>query len=663
MDTRLTTAWIQDVRTAFELYRDGYILELSISPLASTPLVTACFLSADPVTPDASGRALGAVLHWAVKRLRPSGAPSWVAYQWRIYNILLHFYLRRMRASELAEKMAVSEQTIYDSRTAAFSEVARVLHEELVHPQDVEGRKLAFIAACYALLAPYEQTILRLLAVFRHPIPTALVARLVQERGQPVARRRDTSPDWRLTGLIASSLVVSDDERVSLLAHPEARPYLLTLLAPDERQVWHRVASRHYRAQRNYLEAAHHMRLAGQSQAAADLLITHHRTIMDDMHMEALRTLLGAFRQHEVSEATWAQLKIISGTIAEAMQDNDTAIEEYGKALGAPAVDVKALAYYRRGKVFKQQNIDQALVHYQHCIHLLESSGSKGTLLARAHMGRAWIFFEDRQDLARAAADLHQAQQIVDATDLETLAELHNAWGEFYFHAGDMTKARDHHLECQRIATEIQNVDLILKSLHNLGVIYGEQQQYQQGLEYLLKCRSLAEQTGDRRLEGLSTNSIGAYYFWLANDAQALHYYQRARAIFIEMGNRNWQAGVCYDLAEVCARLGAWEQASAFFHEGLAIAEELNIARCRHALNDLARAYPKLAWQRHELSERQHTILAFVQAQGAIKSTECARLIDLSKEQAIRELNELVEKQILIRVGAARATRYVLPES
>jgi len=648
-------SWIQDVRRSFELYRDGSLLELARVPLASSPLVLACLLPGEPATPDACGRALGAVLHWAVNRLRPGGEQLWGAYQWRTYNVLFHFYLRRMRASDLADRMAVSEQTIYDARAVAMNEVARVLQEELAYPQDVEGRQHAYIAERYALLARADQTLLRFLAVFRQPEPV----RLLQETWQRALAQGRTQPDFSLTGLLAARLVISDAERITVRVPPEARPSLLTLLSPAERQAWHRAASQHYQAQRDYLEAAIHSRMGGQAQTAADLLVANERSILDTCHMADLRSLLDEFRAGELRELSWAQLKIISGRLAEAMQDVDAAVAEYGRALAAPSVDVKALAYYLRGKVLKQKNIDEALVHFQHCIQILRPAGAPSALLARAQIGRAWIYFEDRQDLGQAADDLAQAQQVIETGDLETLAELHNAWGEFYFHAKDLIKARDHHLECHRIATEMQHVELILKSLHNVGLIYAEQQRYQQGLTYLLQCQALAAQTGHRRMEGLSNSSIGACYFWLADYTQAIHYYQRAYAIFVAMGKQNWQAGLCYDLAEAYAAIGGWPQARAYYEQGLAVARELDHARYQRSFSELARRHPELDQQ---LGQRQGKIMAFVTAQGAITSAECARLLELSKEQAIRELNELVEKKILARVGVARATRYVLVE-
>ena len=121
---------------ALKACREGQLLELATSPLAQSSLVSACFLADEPVSLDTRGRALTAVLAWAVERLRPAGEPQWMAYPWRMYLILYHFYLNGMRVSTLAEQMGVVEQTLYDARPAAFSAVAGVLRQELAEPQD-----------------------------------------------------------------------------------------------------------------------------------------------------------------------------------------------------------------------------------------------------------------------------------------------------------------------------------------------------------------------------------------------------------------------------------------------------------------------------------------------------------------------------------------------
>ena len=60
------------------------------------------------------------------------------------------------------------------------------------------------------------------------------------------------------------------------------------------------------------------------------------------------------------------------------------------------------------------------------------------------------------------------------------------------------------------------------------------------------------------------------------------------------------------------------------------------------------------------LSERQLTILAYVEKNGRITNRELQQLANLSHASAHKELLTLVESGILVKKGKARGTHYVL---
>jgi tetratricopeptide (TPR) repeat protein len=378
------------------------------------------------------------------------------------------------------------------------------------------------------------------------------------------------------------------------------------------------------------------------------------------MQREELRAMLNEFRQTEVSEAAWIQIKIIVGSLAEMMQDVETAIAEYGKALSARDIDTKAQAYYRRARVFELKNLDEAIAHYQYCIQLLESSGKQPTLLAKANIDQAWIYIQERPDLPQARALLERAGQLVEKTDRETWSQLHNAWGDWHFHQGNLKEALEHHQQGWLAANEIQNLDLMLNSAHNLGATYTDLGDYPHALSYLQQALLLAVQSGNRKMEAMANKSLGGCYFWMKDYLKAINYYRAARDIYVEMGNRNRQASACYDLAEAQAALGNLLQARDFYKEGTDIAQELGLERYQNSFTELKTRYPGLIPVVTEMSDRQRLILDYVRENGEIKSDSCARLIQVSKEQSIRDLNDLVNKGLLARQGKARQTCYVL---
>ena len=62
-----------------------------------------------------------------------------------------------------------------------------------------------------------------------------------------------------------------------------------------------------------------------------------------------------------------------------------------------------------------------------------------------------------------------------------------------------------------------------------------------------------------------------------------------------------------------------------------------------------------------QLTERQQQALAFIQANGRITNSDYQALApDVSAETIRRDLADLVEKNLLLRIGEKRATYYIL---
>jgi tetratricopeptide (TPR) repeat protein len=146
----------------------------------------------------------------------------------------------------------------------------------------------------------------------------------------------------------------------------------------------------------------------------------------------------------------------------------------------------------------------------------------------------------------------------------------------------------------------------------------------------------------------------------MKNYAQAIENYGMAREIYLEMGNRNRQASACYDLAEAYAALGEIAAGQIYFQEGLNLARELGLVRYQQSFDELAPSFAEAPPVEINLSRRQQRILEWITTKGEIKSDECAELIEVSKEQAIRDLNVLIDKGLLSRTGRARKTSYVI---
>ncbi|MEW5986898.1 MAG: hypothetical protein AB1791_09725 [Chloroflexota bacterium] len=647
--------WTKLVKEAFYCCRDGRWLDLANSLLAQSSLVEVCFLDGEPITGGLRGRLTQSLLHWAVDQLRPGEAHSWLSESWSAYNILLYFFLERKPLAALAEKMALAEDTISATsrrRGEAFAAVAGHLQRELVNPRDIDGRRQRALTARYQSLAQEAQDLLRLLSIFRHPL-------LLDGLYQVAGRMKVASIQPYLQLLVETHLVLFQTEG-EISVRPEIRPYLQRLLIPDERRPWHQAAGEYYLKERNYVESAYHWRLAGTAERAATVLLEHDEEILHARQIEELATLLTEFKRAGLSQTAWCRLKILSGRLAEVRQDIETALAEFDQALGATDLQIKAEAYYHYARVLKHRNVAEAMAYYNAIIQQLEQRQARLTILAQLYVARAWLFFHEQHDLDRAALDLQRADKLTGRQHPESWAELQLAWSQYHTFRKNLDQAGEHLLQILPIARELRDVNLVLKSLYNLGQNYDEAGQHERGLFYLQECWKLAREVGNRRLEGAANKGIGSCYFRLARLPEAIDYYLKAQRIFVEMGEQAWLPAIDYDLAEAYAVTGALSQANRFLAEGWATALALEQERWQRELIELASKYPGLRPLHVVLHPRQLSALDYVRQHGQVTNKTYRELAGISPKQAERDLAGLVDKGLLVKAGDGRATHYVI---
>jgi hypothetical protein len=97
--------------------------KLSRSPLLRLNVVRGVLAANDSVP----SKALRAVLHEAIGRLRPDSEPSLTASEWTVYNILDYRYQRGERIRSVAARLAMSESDFYRKQRIAIEEVAKTL--------------------------------------------------------------------------------------------------------------------------------------------------------------------------------------------------------------------------------------------------------------------------------------------------------------------------------------------------------------------------------------------------------------------------------------------------------------------------------------------------------------------------------------------------------
>ena len=625
----------------------GGLLSLSESRLAQSSLVEDCLLEGEGISDRGRGRVMRAVLAWAVdEALRPDGEHDWLALEWRLYNVVFYAYFEGLTFERLAETIDISTTAVYQWRSKAITRLAKFLHKELRTAQHLRMRHKYTIMARYEALSVEQKEVARFMALFRHAIPQRWLDELAQEAQLPKIGNN-------INDLLTSNLLRRGDDLAQLALHPQVRAPLQSLLSADERQEWHHRAAKKYHAQEDYLEASYHYRQTGTPKGykcAAETIITHKQAILDQLQASTLRNFLAQFKRHELSHALhlWYQLKIISGDLAGDAKDIESALKEYAKALRAQDIEIKAEAYYRRAKAYVRQDIDEALLHYDYCIELLQNKPQYAALLVQAYIDRAWIFVQERPDTTQAKQNLQQAQEST-IHDPIILITLHNAWAGFYSVKRNAPDQVIHHsFQAWRAANEAQDVVWMIKTGRNLGDNYAELlQEYEKALKYLHQAKELAHKAAQHEQEILCIKSIGACHFWQAKYQEAIRYYKMAHDLSIEMGNSNLQASMCYDLAEAYAEMQAWASMRQYLYAGIKLSQQLGQERYLAGFQALIKHY-------FEINDAQFKAICFVVESGQIKNQQYRKINNMQENErrkTSRHLKALCEKGLLKREG------------
>ena len=142
-----------------------------------------------------------------------------------------------------------------------------------------------------------------------------------------------------------------------------------------------------------------------------------------------------------------------------------------------------------------------------------------------------------------------------------------------------------------------------------LGDSFVECRQHVKGVGLLEQARALAVELGDRDFLGGVCNSLGNFHRLHGEHEKAIEEYEQTRAILVELGHRQDEGAACNNLGMSYRALKQYDKAIALFEHSLAIKEELgdksgqaitcsNLGVClsRHGQHDKAVACLKQAW-------------------------------------------------------------------
>ena len=634
-----------------QLVTKGEMSQMVTHPLVSAQMVAACWESHTSIDSELRLAALQATVRWGVEQLRPVGTMNWMESRWRSYLTVRYGYLEPMKVDQLSDKMSVARGTIYNSRKRGIAELATTLERERLLLANIEGRRAELLAVILEGFDERARTLLKKIALYRHPIPLTQIKNLSQDSS--LERR------LQLRNLTSKRLLITDVDHTRFHLNPIFRPHLVV---GNRRE--HLIASRYYKkANKHPYEVVYHLFMAGQVEESADYLLTHRKTIRAQAPTTQLVATLSAFDEAQIPREQRLKLKLVLGKVYDSFKDRQAAIGAYQLALTSNDRLTRAKAHTRLGECYRSTSFVNALDHFTAAITLLEGTTDPLAIiqLMETYNRRAWIYARFRWNPEQVEADLREVEQLLDESKahLTQRAYWHNVWGRYYDYKKMYEQAREHRWQAWDTISQTEDELGRMIIAHNLGTSHAKLQEYEQAFERFLECRTLAEALNDHSRLMSAYQSLGSCHFVLDEYDEAIAAYERAYVLCEKLGMEATLGYIHYDLAEVSAKIGQFTRAKHHYDSSYHIATQMDVPDMITQCDKLLVVYPALA---DNITARQRTILEYVFRHGSISSRDCCELIQVSKRQAVRELRDELTNRlgILQMVGGGRSTGYIL---
>lgn len=675
-------------RLVSEAFR-GYtsLLTLARSPLAHTSLVApALILDRYEPSSDERGRALRVVLRWAVERLAPTlpayPMNSWRPYTdvtwqdplWWGYNLLRHRYLDPLPPDEreagfteaLIALTGISDvSSYYKERTRAVAEVARLLHEELLHQQSSdEIHHLALVELCRALQEHSDAAhIAGVAATFRGSFLRTWLLELVETEGRTISQTT-------LNYLLGQRLLQTGDGGLELWMSPPLQAYLHAQQPQAQLIRRHRRAVRFYQEQGTPLQVAWHLRMAGNPVESARLLLQYAPELVGELRVAELRQELAALEAHLLSKPLWFEVQLCLWDLARRLGDRDGALAACRQALRiAEGPSQQAQVYRRFGKLYEDYGQRQALNYYRRAIERFPEDDPE---LVDTLKDRAWIYIH-RKEWDQAEADLARALEALGKQSWRIRADIHNALASLYRQQGAYERALDHVQSARALREENGAWQSVAESWSNEALVYTRMGDLEAALAAYREALKTFQQLGNREAIAIIYLNLGTALQLAGRLEEAVEQYEESLTMLEQIGVPLSQSQACYNLAEAHAALDNGTLARHYWQQGYQLAQEAGlegelewyeqIAGELPALRELTKCEepPSAPLElEEELSPEELDALDIARREGRVTPRRLIKATGISKATATRKLAHLMELELLRRKGKGRGTHYVI---
>lgn len=302
------------------------------------------------------------------------------------------------------------------------------------------------------------------------------------------------------------------------------------------RRAWHERQAERTLARRDLPSALWHQLQAGDAAGMVSVLRDHALALAAEPEVDAL---IERVPLADLPVRQQFDLCLARAGLARARHANDRELAAYGDALryAHAAQDrlLMGIAYSALGRYHDPRDADRALSCYQDSVaylggEVLDADDAQTAEQVLTTMARlAWLYVARNDPRARAVLDeAERVRSRVKVPDT-VLGMLEQTWGEFWRQSGDLRAALEHKHRALNIFERVGDQRSVLVTQLNLGLLYGEQRDFDRAISYSnAVAQAAAQGTLEPAIAVSSHGNLGAIYSWANRLDDAIVHYRLA---------------------------------------------------------------------------------------------------------------------------------------
>ena len=184
-----------------------------------------------------------------------------------------------------------------------------------------------------------------------------------------------------------------------------------------------------------------------------------------------------------------------------------------------------------------------------------------------------------------------EADKFLDMNDSIEAAKLYYKIGKIYFSSGDNNTAMLYFEKTLNYADSA----LIILVYNQMGGVHIRKGELDKTMDLYKKAVVIAEESGNKKYEGMMLNNIGFLYSEYDNQSKALEYYEKGLEKRLEVNDTKGIAKSYNSIGRTHFQLGNFEEANKFYEKSLEVFENEGFDHgAANVLNNIGNVYLKM---------------------------------------------------------------------